>query len=235
MAAASGRLVTENLNFDGGREVTVFVPSVDPAVVVYAGDGQLIAPWGRLLGDPALPSTMIVGVHRVADEMGRIREYSPGVSTSEISFDPQRFAAHEAFFLDEVPAWLQSRFGISFPVERTAVFGVSAGGELALAMGVRHPDRFGAVLCASPGAGYQPPRQLSKPLPRFYFVAGRQEPFFLNNAERWATALRDAGADVTMTERDGTHGSQLWQQELPTMIAWAFTIRTRRTSKTHRP
>jgi pimeloyl-ACP methyl ester carboxylesterase len=43
-----------------------------------------------------------------------------------------------------------------------AVFGVSAGGELALAIGLRHPDVYGAVFCASPGAGYRPPRRLLK-------------------------------------------------------------------------
>ncbi len=39
--------------------------------------------------------------------------------------------------------------------------------------------------------------------PRAYLVAGRQEPFFLKNATRWADALRDAGADVVMTEWSG--------------------------------
>ena len=36
--------------------------------------------------------------------------------------------------------------------------------------------------------------------------ADTQEPFFLQNAARWADALRDAGADVMMTERAGGHG-----------------------------
>ncbi len=43
-------------------------------------------------------------------------------------------------------------------------------------------------------------------LPRAYLVAGLQEPFFLENATRWADALRDAGADVVIAERDGPHG-----------------------------
>ncbi|MBO0795101.1 MAG: hypothetical protein J2P36_29710, partial [Ktedonobacteraceae bacterium] len=34
--------------------------------------------------------------------------------------------------------------------------GVSAGGELALALGLRHPDVYGAIFCASPGGGYKP-------------------------------------------------------------------------------
>jgi enterochelin esterase-like enzyme len=105
---------------------------------------------------------------------------------------------------------------------RTAVFGVSASGELALAMGLRHPDIYGAVFCASPGAGYRPPAVMPSSLPRAYLVAGMQEPFFVRNATRWAGALRDAGADVVMTERVGSHGGAFWREELPLMVAWAF-------------
>jgi hypothetical protein len=49
-----------------------------------------------------------------------------------------------------------------------------------------------------------------------------QEPFFLENTTRWAGALRDAGADVVMTERVGSHGGVFWRAELPLMVAWAF-------------
>jgi enterochelin esterase-like enzyme len=157
---------------------------------------------------------MIVGVHGLADETLRLHEYSPG-------FDPQRFEAHERFFVDDARAWARSRFG-ELPRDRTAVFGVSASGELALAIGLRHSDIYGAVLCASPGAGYQPPEVLPGPLPRVYLVAGRQEPFFRANATRWAKALRNAGADVVIAEREGSHGGSFWRAELPRMLNWAF-------------
>lgn len=49
-----------------------------------------------------------------------------------------------------------------------------------------------------------------------------QEPFFLDNAARWARALRDAGGDVVLQERDADHGHELWQAEFPLMIRWAF-------------
>jgi hypothetical protein len=81
---------------------------------------------------------------------------------------------------------------------------------------------YGAVFCASPGAGYQPPAAMPGRLPRAYFVAGTLEPFFHENATRWAAALRDAGADVVMTERVGPHGGAFWRQEFPSMVAWAF-------------
>ena len=58
-------------------------------------------------------------------------------------------------------------------------------------------------------------------LPRVYLVAGTREPFFAENAIRWADALHDAGADVTMTKRTGSHGDAFWKEEFPLMVAWA--------------
>ena len=210
-----GEFVTETFDYDGGRQVTVYVPPDPPEAVVYAGDGQAMSQWGGELESAEVPATMIVGVHRLADETLRLHEYSPG-------FEPTRFAAHERFFVDEVRRWTESRFAVAFPAERTAVAGVSAGGELALALGLRHPDVYGAVFCASPGAGYQPPAVMPSALPSVYLVAGTQEPFFRENAARWATALRDAGANVVMAERVGSHGDSFWRKEFPTMVAWAF-------------
>ena len=187
MSSIAGELVTETFGYDGGRQVTVYVPPRPPEAVVFAGDGQAITRWGDVLEAADVPPVMIVGVHGLADEMPRIHEYSPG-------FDPDRFAAHEKFFVDDVRQWARSRFDVALPAGRTAVFGVSAGGELALAIGLRHPDVYGVVFCASPGAGYRPPAVLPGSLPRAYLVAGTLEPFFLQNAARWADALRAAGA-----------------------------------------
>jgi len=100
---------------------------------------------------------------------------------------------------------------------------MSAGGELALAMGLRHADIYGAIFSASPGGGYRPPEVLPSRLARTYLVAGTEEPFFLDNAARWATALRGAGADVVMTERAAGHADAMWRDEFPLMVAWAFS------------
>ena len=215
MTSIEGELVTEEFEYDGGRQVTVYIPRDPPQVVVFAGDGQLIPRWGGVLEAAGAPPTMIVGAHRLEDETLRLHEYSPG-------FEPQRFAAHERFFVEEVRRWVGTRLGVGLPAERTAVFGVSASGELALALGLRHPDLFGAVFCASPGAGYRPPPVMPSPLPRVYLVAGTLEPFFLENANRWKVTLRDAGADVVMTERVGWHGDAFWREEFPLMVGWAF-------------
>ena len=131
MSSSAGELVTETFDYDGGRDLTVYVPPDEPEAVVFAGDGQLISQWGRDLEAADVPATMIVGAHR-------------------------------------------------------------------------------------------PPDTLPSSLPRTYLVAGTLEPFFHENACRWAQALGDAGADVVMTERVGSHGDALWREELPLMVAWAF-------------
>ena len=87
-------------------------------------------------------------------------------------------------------------------------------------MGLRHPDIYGAVFCASPGAGYAPPAVMPFRLPRIYLVAGTREPFFLANASRWADALKAVRADVLFTQRDGSHGDSFWSEEFTRMAAW---------------
>jgi enterochelin esterase-like enzyme len=215
MSLTAGQLVTETLEYDGGRQVTVYVPPSAESII-FAGDGGWhISRLAEVLEAASVRSTMIVGVHGLADDEARLQEYSP-------VFDAERFAAHEKFFVEDVRQWVQSRFGVALPAGRTAVWGASAGGELALALGFRHPDIYGAVLAASPGGGYRPPAVMPSLLPRVYLVAGTLEPFFLQNAARWAVALRGAGADVVMTERAGSHGGAFWTEEFPLMVAWAF-------------
>jgi len=216
MSPTAGQFVTERFAYDGGRQVTVYVPPDRPDSIVFAGDGAWhISRLSEVLEAANAPSTVIVGVHGLPDDNARLQEYSP-------TFDPERFAAHERFFVDDVRQLVRSRCGVALPAERSAVWGASLGGELALAMGLRHPDIYGSVFCASPGGGYRPPAVMPSPLPRVYLVAGTLEPFFLTNAARWAVALRDAGADVVMTERVGSHGDGFWTEEFPLMAAWAF-------------
>lgn len=81
------------------------------------------------------------------------------------------------------------------------------------------------MLCASPGGGYrppEPPKALPARLPRAYFVSGTLEPWFGENATRWARALEAAGAEVVSVEREGDHGGPFWRDELAPMVRWAF-------------
>lgn len=211
-----GKLVTETFPFDSGRQVTAYIPTRPVETILYCGDGHLLPTWGSDLEQDNLPSTMIVGVHRLADEMLRLHEYSA-------KFDPARFGAHENFLIEDVRSWVNSKFDVNLPRERTAAYGVSASGELALALGVRHPNIFGAVFSASPGAGYRPTDEMADTMPPTYLVAGSQEPFFLENAVRWADALHDKGNVVILEERDAGHDDAMWRAELPKMVAWAFS------------
>jgi hypothetical protein len=38
--STTGELISETLEFDGGREVTAYLPPEPPQAVVFAGDGQ---------------------------------------------------------------------------------------------------------------------------------------------------------------------------------------------------
>jgi enterochelin esterase-like enzyme len=209
MTRIAGALRIMTLDLDGPRSVSVYVPGEPPELVLFAGDGQLIAGWGPGLEQDGLPPVAIVGVHRHPDETMRLHEYSPG-------YHPARFTAHERFLTEDVRDWACRQLAIDLPRERSVIAGVSAGGELALALGLGHP------FSASPGAGFRPRAPLPAPLPRTYLTAGTDEPFFADNARRWAQALEAAGADVVMTERPGRHGGRFWRDELAAMITWVL-------------
>lgn len=215
VSGTTGRTVTEVLPYDGGRQVTVYLPPASPSAVVFTSDGPAAAEWGDLVAAANTPPTAIVAVHGLPDERQRLEEYSP-------AFNEERFAAHEMFFVEEVRTWVRETFDINMPSERTAIFGASAGGELSIALGLRHPDVYGVILTGSPGAGYKPPQSLPVHIPRTYLVAGTQEPFFLQNAERWARALENAGGEVLLAQRDANHAPGLWRDEFPRMVERAF-------------
>ncbi len=107
----------------------VYIPADPPEAVVFAGHGQVISQWGGVLEAAGVPPTMIVGVHRLADETLRLHEYSPG-------FDPGRFAAHEEFLV-VVP----TRIGVS-PEERQLRHGCRACAP-APTTGAARARRFG--------------------------------------------------------------------------------------------
>ncbi len=215
MSSTPETMVTEVLDYDGGRQVDVYLPTDPPKALVFAPDVESISPLAAALEAADSLPTMIVGIHRPAEYDDRFKEYSLGA-------DDERFAAYEQFFVVDLRGWVDSRFGIALPPERTGVWGALLGGEFSLAMGLRHPDIYGAVFCLCPGGGYRPPEVMPSPLPRAYLVGVTEEPFFLEHATRWADALRAAGGEVVMIERPGGFGGTFWGDELPLMVAWAF-------------
>src|SRR5215471_2946589 len=63
MPSPAGEFVTDTFDYDGGRQVTAYVPLDPPEAVVFAGDGQVLSQWGADLEAADVPSTLIVGVH----------------------------------------------------------------------------------------------------------------------------------------------------------------------------
>jgi len=92
------------------------------------------------------------------------------------------------------------------------------------AMGLRHLDIYGAVLCASPRGGYWPPAALPGRLRRTYLVAGTEVPFFLTKPDcgrtryaAWmATSSCPNGAARTAA-LSGSTSFRLWCVGLPTL------------------
>src|ERR1051326_5542002 len=76
LGAGSGEVVTETFEYDGGRQVTVYVPPHPPEAIVFAGDGQVISRWGGDLVGTDVPPTMVVGVSRPVDGTLRVPEDS---------------------------------------------------------------------------------------------------------------------------------------------------------------
>ena len=55
--AISGEFVTEAFEYEGGWQVTVYVPPEPPEAIVFAGDGQGISKWGPLIEKGDVPPT----------------------------------------------------------------------------------------------------------------------------------------------------------------------------------
>ena len=71
--------MTEMIDYDGGRQVTVYIPPEPPEAVIFTGDGQLVSRWGRVLEAADVGSTMIVGAHRSGDETLRLHGVLTGL------------------------------------------------------------------------------------------------------------------------------------------------------------
>ena len=188
VGAVSGEFVTETFDYDGGRQVTVYVPPDPPEAVVFAGDGQFISQWGEVLETADAPSTMIVGVHGLADETPRLhstRRPCPGTvrGTREV-------LRRGRPPMDGGAVWSSAA---RRPHRGVRGLGGRGAGARHRASASRHL-RCGLLRLARRGlpTACADAELASARVPRRRTL----EPFFLENATRWAAVLRDAGADV---------------------------------------
>jgi hypothetical protein len=210
-----GEFITETLEYDGGRQVTAYVPAKQPEAIVFL----------PVTVNESLNGVVCLKAPRHRQRWSSAytdRRMRPCVCTNILPSSIQLGSSHM-----RSSSWMVFVVGLnrgwaSRCPRNGRLYWASPPGELALALGPRHPEVYGAIFCASPGAGYEPPAVMPNPPPRVYLVAGTQEPFFLMNATLWAEALRSAGADITMEQRVGTHGGMFCRDEFPRMLSWAF-------------
>src|SRR5688500_10404569 len=106
MSSLKGELVTESLAFDGGRQATAYLPPEGPDAVVYAADGGgHTSGLAEALDAAGRRSTMVVGVHGLDDDDGRLKEYVA-------AYGAERFDAYERFFVDDVRSWVRSELDV---------------------------------------------------------------------------------------------------------------------------
>ena len=211
------------------RGITLYLPpnydSSQRYPVVYVADGQAVqglAPYLEpYILDGSLPPMLLVGVHNAPSVGGRdirMEEYLPGIN-------PQRFAAHEQFFTQEVRVWAESKWGASTNPDERAVFGFSNGGVFAAAMGIAHPELYHAAIPFSPGLNpfdVWTDAEVCTDV-TYYFVAGTLEPNFHRNTVRLSSQLASAGATVRFHDRVMGHDFLLWQETFGEAVCWSFS------------
>jgi enterochelin esterase-like enzyme len=217
------------------RDLTVYLPpDYDPIQVypvVYAADGQSVDGFATVLDpqivDGSVPAVIVVGVHS-AEYEGSTEIYDPAQDLRAREYllgsNPERFEAHEHFFVFEVSEWAEQTLSVSNNREERAVFGFSNGGAFAVTMGIRHPEQFGVVLAFSLGMGQEglgTPEWTADTAPRHYLVAGTLEPFEFST-ERWVARLNRMGVEHVYREWVCGHDVVMWEEEFPSAIAWAF-------------
>jgi enterochelin esterase-like enzyme len=213
------------------RKVRVYLPPghdrTKTCPVIYATDGND----GARVLEPLILAGKVPPLVTVATSSGnylgdrqagydvqkdlRALEYLSG-------FNAERYAAHEKFFCEELPAWAERTFGASKERKSRAVFGCSNGARFAVDMGATHPELFGHVFAFSV-AGRRPVRLADKPTgpPHFHLAAGTWEPFLKITTET-ADELKKRSVGVTFITRVAGHDMTMWEEELAGAAVRAF-------------
>lgn len=98
----------------------------------------------KLITEQEIRPLIMVGVY---NSPRRMVEYTP---FRDPEYGGGGAVAYEAFLLHELLPFLERHYHVSKRPTDRAVIGSSLGGLLALHLGWRHPDRFGAVAALSP-------------------------------------------------------------------------------------
>ena len=204
------------------REVISYIPRTAAVRgrldVVYVADGATVrdlAPMlDTLITRGELPPMALVGVRAARSNANdpnstndRAREYVYG-------FDPDstRYLAHEKFFVGEVSVWAEKTLNVANTRAGRTIWGASNGGAFAVAMGLRHPDRFAHVIAASPVYALIPRAAASGPLPTFTLSAGTFEQVVRGTTASMVATLRKLNASMTFDLFAGGHDDLIWSE-----------------------
>ena len=208
--------------YGGAREVISYLPQgwpeAQPYNVVYAADGisvRDLAPLvDTLIAEGRIAPIVLVGVRAArplpgdeASKLIRTREYVYGFEP-----DSSTFLAHEKFFVTDVAAWAEHTLHVSSERAGRAIWGGSNGGAFAVAMGLRHPDRFAHVIASSPVYAMMPAVAAGSMLPDFSLTAGTFEETTRDRTVMLAECLRGLQAQTHFAEFVGGHDDLAWSE-----------------------
>ena len=118
----------------------------------------------------------------------------------------------------------------SYPTERSpkgrAVGGISRGGGLALRIGLRHSEVFGAIGLHSPANLYSPPyivrwiEQIPEgSIPRLWIDIGESDSL-IKSVDDLLALLDEYGMSYTSQMSPGDHSQAYWSTQLDTYLRW---------------
>jgi predicted esterase len=208
------------------RRVSVYLPPGWPLKrhrrAIYMADGgyldRLAPVVDTLITQGKLPPFALIGVHAAPAAGDTARHDSEAREREYALLDP----AHETFFVWEVPRWAEARFGLDSSRSSRAIWGVSNGAFFAIAMGLRHPERFGSVIAFSPavrGPGAERITRGTHP-PRFFILSGYLEPPFEGIAEEWLGWFATAAIEHHAARYVAGHDVTVWEQVFGDAAAW---------------
>jgi len=241
--------------FGNTRDLTVYLP---PGYqereslrypVLYMQDGQnLFDPerayipgqsWllheaaDRAIASRKAAPMIIVGIDHAG--VGRIDEFTP-------TMEPQRNAGGKAddyarLLIEEVKTMTDARFRTRPERSATAIGGSSLGGLLAMYVGLRHPEVFGAIAAMSPSVWWHDrvilnvvDQVLSTERPRIWLdIGGREGGEALQDARLLRDHLTAQGWDLRsdlrfFEDRRADHSERAWARRAGVMLEYLFGL-----------
>lgn len=218
VAAGGGQVASHpvpSAAFGGTVKVNVYLPpgfqpgQALPVLTLLHGGGMDADQWWRT-----------GHVERYADRLiaeGRMR---PFVIVMPSSNGRRYDGPAERFIVDELPAWLQSRYGLAPTRAQSAIAGMSMGGYGAVRLPLAAPQRWGYVYALS---GVYPPALIAQvqaahglPAP-LVLRCGTEDDLLASNRALRAT-LRELGAPPDYREDPGGHSFHYFSGQMAEML-----------------